>query len=748
MKLHRTACLLLLLVYGVLTASYGAIIPFFEGPDEDAHVAYIAHLQQTHRLPTLDAENAGVSHELVQQPPLYYAMAALADWGQGMAAARQLDHRNPYTAKGLSKRYTITLPNSEPGLALPLYIARVVTFLGGLLTVWFTWLLTRALLPTEPWAAIAVASVVGFNPQFLFSSATITNDTWASALFVGAVYLVQRACRMDKAGWWLLAGLSIGAAALTKYSDLLVVIPTGVLFLWQLFLERKAIRWRLWLRALLLLGIGFLASAGFWYVRNLLNQGSPVPMRQILALLPGLARTDPLTFTNPALWAESFWLLRSYWGVFGAGIVATASYHWVVQNLLLAGFLGLGLLLLRVLVSRLISRPAASASAFYTWLTEARQYHWWLTVALATIWFVPLLISLLNWIRIINFGNQGRLLFPGAPALALLLVIGWQAWLPQRWRPWLYRLIPFCFAGLAISQVGTLYENYRLPPSLDASLQTQRPLDAHFAGGMSVLGIDLPQGAAIRPGRPMPVTIYFSTSQPIENFYTLFLHLADGQNRLLYQFDGVPAQGRHPTAQWIPGAVFADTYWIQPAEAMVDGLATLSLGFYPVDDISQRQPLLDATGAQLGDRLLLATVRLHANPAVASAPATPPLAQWEHGITLSHAEVESNADGEPQRLQITWQATQVLQTDYTIFVQLLDRQGKLLAQIDQRPQQGNYPTSTWQAGDRIEDSYQFSSPGTGWQQMIVGFYDAQGKRLLLQTPNAGSDFFVVASNEK
>ena len=173
------------------------------------------------------------------------------------------------------------------------------------------------------------------------------------------------------------------------------------------------------------------------------------------------------------------WLLRSIVSL--RGIVAPASYHWVVQNLLLAGFLGLGLFLLRARLQA-DQPPRNITSAFYTWLTEARQYHWWLTVALATIWFVPLLISLLNWIRIINFGNQGRLLFPGAPALALLLVVGWQAWLPQRWRPWLYRLIPFCFAGLAISQVGTLYENYRLPPSLDASLQ-RNALGAHFAGG-------------------------------------------------------------------------------------------------------------------------------------------------------------------------------------------------------------------------------------------------------------------------
>jgi hypothetical protein len=754
------------LLFGLLAASYGAVIPLFEGPDENAHFGYIAYLQQTGRLPALTAEVAAISHELVQQPPLYYGLAALINLGQNMEAARQLEQRNPYAGKGMSKRYTFTLPNPNPWAAMPLYLSRAVAWLGALLTVWGSWQLTRALLPNEPLAALAVASVVGLNPQFLFSAATITNDTWAAALFTWSLWCVQRACWMNRLSLhqlsspalahktfppfvqrqWLLAGLVMGLATLTKYSAWLVVVPAGFWFVQSCCLGSKIRHWRAWLSAGFLWAIGCLLSAGFWHLPNLWRYGSMMPIRQILILLPDLARERPLSLTSPDLWTEVGWLLRSYWGVFGYGIVAPANYHWVVQNLLLVAVLGLFFLAARAFISALPQRW--TSANLYAWLLEARKLHWWLILTLALVWFLPLLFSLIHWMRIIHFGNQGRLLFPGAPALGLALVIGWQAWLPTHWRPWLYRFIPLCFAGLAISQLGVLYENYRLPPGLKETPAAQRPLNARFVGGMSVLGVDLPQGAGLRPDHPMPLTIYFSADERIADFYTLFLHLADKNDQLLYQFDGVPVQGRHPTAQWLPGAIFADTYWIQPPNELQDGLATLSLGFYPIEEPSQRQPLVDSNGAPLGDRLVLARVRLHQKPRPPRLPEEPVLARWAEGIVLSRAQIAPDAAGDPQILRLTWQAAQVLHIEYTVFAQLLDREGKLLAQVDQLPQQGSYPTSTWQPGDRVEDHYRFSQPAKGWHQLIIGLYDQQGRRLPLQTPNAETDFFVLAQNPK
>ena len=95
----------------------------------------------------------------------------------------------------------------------------------------------------------------------------------------------------------------------------------------------------------------------------------------------------------------------------------------------------------------------------------------------------------------------------------------------------------------------------------------------------------------------------------------------------------------------------------------------------------------------------------------------------------------------------------MVQTDYTVFVQMLSQDGQLLAQIDQRPQAGQFPTSTWQPGDVIEDVYTFdpsaASGADQWDQIIIGFYDATQQRLSLQTANAAEnpDFFVLVRKD-
>lgn len=719
----QTGIYLLLVVCGLVGVAYAAVVPFFEGPDAGSHFKYIAYLQEQRRLPVLEEAAARFSHELVQQPPFYYALAALVSIGQPLGEALKLELPNPYGEKGLSQRATVSLPPSSWWATLPLHTARLVVLVGFLLTIWATWALVRTLAPTQPWLALTTASVVGLNPQFLFSAASITNDTWVAAAFCLAVWRAAVARRRPlEMRQWFFVGLWVGIAALTKYSGLLAAAPVGLLWIGQ---EHRRVL-QLMVRQAFWLMVGFGVTAGFWYARNLLLYGELTPLSTILRLLPGLARPQSLDWLGEDLWREAAWLLRSYWGVYGYGIIAPASYHGVIQNLLLLA--GCGLLILW---------------GRWAWRQRFEQAD---LLLVAALWLGVVLLSLLNWMRLMLFTNQGRLLFPAAPAVAILLVIGWQSWAPRRWHPCLHIALPLLWLGLAVSQLSVLYNSYRLPSALPSPVQPDRSLNARFAGGMVVMGIDLPEGAAISPERALPLTVYFAATEPILDFYTLFIHLADGENRLLYQFDGVPAQGRHATRQWRVGEVFADTYWLTVADGIKPGLATLSLGFYPYRDPTQRQTVLDANGNPLGDRLLLAPVRVHG----ADEP-TPslrrPLARWQNGIELRTAQVVWLGTNVPLAVAVEWQAAAVIHTDYTVFVQVLDETGQLVAQVDQRPQEGAYPTSTWRRGDVIADHYRFVTAPPRWQRIILGLYDAQGKRLARQSEQEPKDFYVVLERE-
>ncbi|HXF61156.1 MAG TPA: glycosyltransferase family 39 protein [Caldilineaceae bacterium] len=728
-------------IFLALAGLYAWAVPPLEGFDAIAHFRAVVYLRAHPRPYVLNAATLDASYELITQPPLYHTLAALAaaPWPPAPAQALVEAISNPYFEKGLSDRQTLTLPNAPPDALALLWAARAVSLLGALLAVGATWLLARTLVPQSWTFALAVASVVALNPVFLYLAVSVTNDAWAAGTTALTVALAVRcAVQLRPPRCWFWAGAAGGLALLAKYSGFLAGLPALVAL--ALYASRQAVhaqdtRARLTtalqatLQAAGWASLGGTLVAGYWYGRNLWLYGELAPLGRMAGLIPSLNRPEPWPW--PVVVEYLPWLVWSYWGVFVATI-APAAFLETVRVGMAAGLAGLLPALLR---------------------RDGQQYaaKGW-TVLLAAVWSLAAAAAVIHWTRTVSYGEQGRLAHIAAPALALLWVMGWQAWLPARWRPALHLIMAAGMAGLALWAAQALYQAYRLPPPLTSPPQPDRPLNVRFAGGPVLLGVDFPTGAALAPGSPLPLTLYWTTEQVIPENYTLFLHLADPQDRLLYQFDGLPAQGRHPTRQWQPGEVFADAYTIQAASIPTPGLATLSLGLYPYADPSQRLAVTDASGAPLGDRVILAKVRLHPE-AAAPQPANDGagLAEWANGIRLVQAEVKLDEAGQPSGVHLVWQSAATLHQDFTLFVQALDRENRLLVQVDQQPQAGQWPTSTWRAGDEVPDHLELSPAAgqrlDGWQQIIVGWYDTTGRRLPLAAPEVGRDYVVLAERQ-
>ena len=97
---------------------------------------------------------------------------------------------------------------------------------------------------------------------------------------------------------------------------------------------------------------------------------------------------------------------------------------------------------------------------------------------------------------------------------------------------------------------------------------------------------------------------------------------------------------------------------------------------------------------------------------------------------LSTREIES---GEVLQIQLAWRPERIPDTDYTVFVQLLDQRNQVVAQHDAPPLGGESPTSNWQPGMVVMDNRGvLIQPGTapGDYRLIAGMYDpATGQRL-------------------
>jgi hypothetical protein len=117
------------------------------------------------------------------------------------------------------------------------------------------------------------------------------------------------------------------------------------------------------------------------------------------------------------------------------------------------------------------------------------------------------------------------------------------------------------------------------------------------------------------------------------------------------------------------------------------------------------------------------------------------LATWEGGISLESARVpETAVDGQPVIIGTTWTTSRQLTRAYTVFLHLHDGGGKLVAQGDAMPLQGEWPTTCWDPGQHFDDSYSlviFEPLRTGTYRATMGiYYLPTGERLSISGQDA------------
>jgi hypothetical protein len=97
--------------------------------------------------------------------------------------------------------------------------------------------------------------------------------------------------------------------------------------------------------------------------------------------------------------------------------------------------------------------------------------------------------------------------------------------------------------------------------------------------------------------------------------------------------------------------------------------------------------------------------------------------------------------GDAIRVSLYWQADQRPETEYSVFVHLLDPSGQIKGQRDSWPRNGAYPTSWWPPGETVVDTYVLPvAPGAapGQYTLVTGMYGADGTRLPTTGANADS----------
>ncbi|MCB0044418.1 MAG: hypothetical protein KDD92_03210, partial [Caldilineaceae bacterium] len=350
-------------------------------------------------------------------------------------------------------------------------------------------------------------------------------------------------------------------------------------------------------------------------------------------------------------------------------------------------------------------------------------------------WAVLSLLLLLYWTSQAT-GSQGRLLFPGLSAFAVLLVGGLEVWLDYlpRGRRWARAALPGLLLAATCWALAVLLPHaYHAPGPVAASPAPALPLDLRYGhdAQLRLDAITLP-ATRFRPGESVPVTLYERAPEAVDQDYRLFIQLLDNERNVLGNVTTHPGWGRNPTTLWRANALYPDAYRVQIQEDIDPRsplLATVYAGFIdPAAPAGSEDPLPAADGAAAAVTPFLGNVVIEPLHPPDDAGLTPLAVQFGDVIELKGMDAPAQAaPGASIPVRLLWRGLGPPAADYIAFVHLRSPGGERVAGFDAPPGQGRFPTGYWQAGDEILSEFALDLPeglAPGVYDVWIGLYAA------------------------
>jgi hypothetical protein len=128
-------------------------------------------------------------------------------------------------------------------------------------------------------------------------------------------------------------------------------------------------------------------------------------------------------------------------------------------------------------------------------------------------------------------------------------------------------------------------------------------LPANFDNQILLLDYDI-QNVQVRQGGALNLTLTWQALAPMDEDYTVFVHLLDEGDHIWGQEDIAPVRGTHPTSAWTEAEVVVDPHTIWTNQEAPLGLYRVEVGLYLLRTMERLQ-LLDASGSPVDDRLII-----------------------------------------------------------------------------------------------------------------------------------------------
>jgi len=566
-RVNHIGLLVVILVYLVIAQLYSTAIPLGKAPDEYVHFLYTRFLIENQRPPTNFDEQQLAGYKS-DQPPFYHSLVALLtapiDVSEPPSFKFSWEPPSRQLIDIVLPRALLILTADETwpykGLFLAWFAGRWLSILLSSITLITTYFIAQEIFPKQDWLALAAMATLAFIPRFIFIGSVLSDDNMVGLLMALFLYAVVRFFKYNKhiCITFAIMGVLVGLALSTKYTVLPVPLEVLVLAVW--LGRRNRWPWRKVFINLAAFGLTLTLFAGVWFgfMWRHFNQISEhgLVMGLIKPILAGgnnAQETDAILktvtgggiaeiFSEGNLWNWVLFLFTQFWDVPIAG---------VPQHYPLAV----------VLISALLLCVLAGVGWWRRWQkNELNQRMWLGLLALHVFVFLP--IPFLRFIAIgdIHDTAQARhLLFPAAPAIAILLVAGVVAVFPRQWE----RIVGFAMVGFVFTlTLAHLYYYHigfpnplpvRTAPSLAAAPETN--LSIEFADGLHLQGYDWEQ----THDQVLHINLFWRATTPVQTDYRTEISLRDSSGKQQPIWLSHPAEGRFPTRAWDVGDSIQDT---------------------------------------------------------------------------------------------------------------------------------------------------------------------------------------------
>jgi hypothetical protein len=273
--------------------------------------------------------------------------------------------------------------------------------------------------------------------------------------------------------------------------------------------------------------------------------------------------------------------------------------------------------------------------------------------------------------------------------------------------------------GAVWAQVGqvAVLPLVNFPTPQDLGINTNQMTE--IAPGARLLAWRIDHSGSLRPGEDLPLTLYWQgDGAQADTTFEALLRAADGSRFVLWR--GQPTRGRYPSSRWRDGEIVVDyVRWPLPREQAA-GAYTLLLRAAD-------------TSVELGSVTVTGIARVFAAPAVdrlLKIGLGDALELYGYNVTVGEGLRPPPTPDAKLQIDLIWHARAEVETDYTVFVHILDAGGNIVAQRDVMPADNTYSTRLWAAGEYIIDMHTFADLPPGEYSLRAGLYDqATGQRL-------------------